>query len=189
MKTIKIKQANPQRPVVTEVNRSISGAYYGPGGLMPGHYSFYWEPLGDASLTTFFSWSGKAFDGGDVELRFHILNKRTQLSTRPWNGDAYNENSGREVDTSKPNVLSFEIREAIDANDPTQSWIYSEWILNGTVIGKATSDGVIDANGTSDTYKVPFSDTKDGGNFSMTISGGSATLTKWEYIAPLVWGD
>ena len=66
---------------------------------------------------------------------------------------------------------------------------YSEWILNGTVIGKATSDGVIDANGTSDTYKVPFSDTKDGGNFSMTISGGSATLTKWEYIAPLVWGD
>ncbi|UVV53678.1 hypothetical protein NXY15_03335 [Bacteroides thetaiotaomicron] len=48
---------------------------------------------------------------------------------------------------------------------------------------------MIDANGTSDTYKVPFSDTKDGGNFSMTISGGSATLTKWEYIAPLVWGD
>ena len=189
MKTIKIKQANPQRPVVTEVNRSISGAYYGPGGLMPGHYSFYWEPLGDASLTTFFSWSGKAFDGGDVELRFHILSKRTQLSTRPWNGDVYKENSGRDVDTSKPNVLSFEIREAIDANDPTQSWIYSEWILNGTVIGKATSDGVIDANGTSDTYKVPFSDTKDGGNFSMTISGGSATLTKWEYIAPLVWGD
>ena len=67
MKTIKIKQANPQRPVVTEVNRSISGAYYGPGGLMPGHYSFYWEPLGDASLTTFFSWSGKAFDGGTAK--------------------------------------------------------------------------------------------------------------------------
>ena len=28
-----------------------------------------------------------------------------------------------------------------------------KWILNGTVIGKATSDGVIDANGTSDTTK------------------------------------
>lgn len=189
LKTIKIKQANPQRPVVTEVNKSISGAYYGPGGLMPGHYSFYWEPLGKANLTTFFSWSGKAPDGGDVELRFHILSKQTQLSTRPWNGDVYNENSSRDVDTGKPSVLSFEIREAVDAEDPAQSWIYSEWILNDKVIGKATSDGIIDTNGTSDTYKVPFSVTQEGGNFSMKISDGSVTLTKWEYIAPLVWGD
>ncbi len=189
VKTIKIKQANPQRAEVHDVNQVLTGAYYGPGDLSVGHYNFYFEPFGSANLNLFIMWKGQADDGGNVELRFHIQGQKTVLSTRPWNGDVYNENSGRAVDTSKPNVLSFEIREAIDVTDPTKSWIYSEWILNDVVIAKATSDGVIDSNGTSDTYKVPFERTKAGTSFEMSASSGSVGFTKWEYIAPLVWGD
>lgn len=189
VKTVKIKQANPQRAEVHDMNQVLTGAYYGPGDLSVGHYNFYFEPFGNANLSLFIMWKGQADDGGNAELRFHIHNQKTVLSTRPWNGDVYTENSGHAVDTSKPNVLSFEIREAVDATDPTKSWIYSEWILNDVIIAKATSDGVIDHNGTSDTYKVPFERTKAGTSFEMSASGGSITFTKWEYIAPIVWGD
>ncbi len=188
MKTIKIKQANPQRPVVHDVNQAIT-SYSGPGGLKEGRYNFYFDPFGSANLSFFMMWAGQADDGGNVELRFHILSQKTQLSTRPWNGDVYNENSGHAVDTSISNVLTFDIKEAVDATDPTKSWIYSEWILNGVLLGKATSDGVTDANGTNDTYKIPFERTKVGANFSMSASGGNIGFIKWEYIAPLVWGD
>ena len=188
VKTIKIKQANPQRPVVHDVNQAMT-SYSGPGGLKEGRYNFYFDPFGSANLSFFMMWAGQADDGGNVELRFHILSQKTQLSTRPWNGDVYNENSGHAVDTSISNVLTFDIKEAVDATDPTKSWIYSEWILNGVLLGKATSDGVTDANGTSDTYKIPFERTKVGANFSMSASGGSIGFIKWEYIAPLVWGD
>lgn len=134
-------------------------------------------------------WNGQADDGGAVELRFHVINQKTDLSTRPWNGDVYSENSRSAVDTKKANVLSFEIQKEVDKKDPSKSWIYSEWILNGTLLGKATSDGITDGNGTGDTYKIPFERTSVGASFAMTASGGSIGFTKWEYIAPLVWGD
>ena len=188
-KKVRIKQANPQRPEVHEVNQAISGTYYGPNNLMPGHYNFYLEPFGTANLNFFMMWAGQADDGGNVELRFHVIGQKTDLSTRPWNGDVYSENSGHAVDTKKANVLSFEIQKAIDAKDPTKSWIYSEWLLNGVLIGKTTSDGITDANGSGDTYKIPFDRTNVGASFSMSASGGSIGFTKWEYIAPLVWGD
>ena len=90
------------------------------------------------------------------------------------------------VDNTITNQLSFEIQEAVDANG--NSWIYTEWILNGEVIAKATSDGITDRDGTSDNWKVPFSQAANGGTF-LIRSNGSAKLTKWEYVAPLVWGD
>lgn len=188
IKTVKFKQANPKIPVVKEVNQTVSGDYYGPGSLMPGRYNFYLEPFGNTQINFFFIWSGS---NPYAELRYHILNKKTNLSTTPWCSDVFSENSSciHSVDTSKPNVLSFDIREAVDTKDPTKSWIYTEWILNDVVIAKATSDGISDANGTSDTWKVPFDQISAGGNFLLRASGGSAVLTKWEYIAPLVWGD
>lgn len=188
VKTVKFKQANPKIPVVKELNQTISGDYYGPGSLMPGRYNFYLEPFGNTQLNFFFIWSGS---NPYAELRYHILNKKTNLSTTPWCSDVFSENGSciHNVDTSQPNVLSFEIQEVADKKDPEKSWIYTEWILNGVVIAKATSDGISDANGTSDTWKVPFDQISAGGNFLLRTSGGSAVLTKWEYIAPLVWGD
>ncbi|WP_420187645.1 BACON domain-containing protein [Bacteroides pyogenes] len=188
VKTVKFKQANPKIPVVKEVNRTISGDFYGPGGLMPGRYNFYLEPFGNTRVNLFFIWSGS---NPYAELRFHVLNKKTSLSTTPWCGDVFSENSNciRDVDTGKPNVLSFDIQKAVDPNDPSKAWIYTEWILNDVVIAKATSDGITDSNGSSDTWKVPFDQISAGGTFLLRASGGSVVFTKWEYIAPLVWGD
>lgn len=184
VKKIRFKQANPKIPVVYE-GRTISGAMYGPSGLMPGRYNFYLEPLGDANLRLFFIWNGSPY----AELRYHIIGKKTDLSTTPWCSDVFSGHSGvtKNVDTSQSHVLSLEIQEAVDAKG--NSWIYTEWILDDVVIAKATSDGISDANGTSDTWKVPFTHASQGGTFQLQSAGGNITLTKWEYVAPLVWGE
>lgn len=179
-KVVKFKQANPKVPEVHDMNVTL-GERYGPQGLMPGRYNFYLEPFGAANINLFFIW-------GSVELRYHILNKKTQLSTTPWCSDVFNESAActRDVNTDKANVLSFEIQKM---ETGTGTWVYTEWILNDEVIAKAISDGLNDVNGTSDTWKVPFEQISSGGNFLIRASGGNAIFTKWEYIAPLVWGD
>lgn len=183
VRTIKIKQANPRRPVSHD-GQVVSGDLYGPGSLMPGIYNFYVEPFGDTQINIFFIWNGDPY----AELRYHILNKKTQLSTTPWCSDVFNENSACtvSVNTAQVNVFTLDIQEI---ETETGVWIYTEWILNGQLIAKAISDGANDTTGASDNWKVPFSNAQNGGNFLFRATGGSATLTKWEYIAPLAWGD
>lgn len=180
VKTVKIKQANPQRPKVHEVNSTDTS--YGPGSLLPGRYNFYVGPLNGANMTLFFIWNGS---NPYAELRFHVTSGKTQMSTTPWCSDVFNE-SGKNfnVDSDTPHVFSFEIQERVTE---TGSWIYTEWIFDDEVKATAISDGANDENGTSDTWKVPFDQISAGGNFQ--INTGSATFQKWEYIAPLVWGD
>lgn len=185
VKKVRFKQANPKTPQTTELNKVISGDYYGPSGLMPGRYSFYLEPFGDTRVNLFWIWNGS---NPYAELRFFVVNKKTQLSTTPWCSDVFNESAActRPVNTDQPNVLTLDIQER---ETSTGKWIYTEWILNGESIVWAISDGLNEVNGTSDTWKVPFDQINAGGTFLIRTSGGSATLTKWEYIAPLVWGD
>lgn len=188
VKRVKFKQANPLIPEVHEINKTITGDAWGPQGLMPGRYNFYVGAFGNVQLNLFFMWPQS---NPYAELRFHIIDKKTKLSTTPWCGDVFpeNNNTTKDVNTDQPNVLSFNIEEAVDPDDPTQSWIYTEWLLNDTVIAKATSDGITDAKGTSDTWKIPFSEIKDGGTFLLRAIGGGISFQKWEYIAPIVWGD
>lgn len=178
-KTVKFKQANPKRPEVHNMDVTL-GTQYGPSSLMPGRYNFYFEPF-NANFELFFMW-------GDVELRFHVSDNITLLSTRPWCSDVFDDRSDcrHTVDSSQPNVLSFELQESVT---PTGSWLYTEWILNNKIIAKATSDGVSDADGTGDTWKVPFSQLSSGGTFLVRATSGSLVFTKWEYVAPLNWGD
>lgn len=181
VKTVKFKQANPQTPVVKEVNQTIIGSYSGPGNLMPGIYKFYLAPMTTKKFKLFFIW-------GDNELRYHIMDGITNLSTRPWCADVFDDRGDCRVsvDTSKPNVLSFNIAESIDAKG--KAWIFTDWILNDKSIVANISDG-IDNAGYGDTWQVPWSVAAAGGNFFMSVDGGSAILEKYEYIAPLVWGD
>lgn len=178
-KVVKFKQANPKRPEVHNEGITL-GTKYGPGSLMPGRYNFYIEPF-DADFDLFFMW-------GDVELRYHVYNKTTLLSTRPWCSDVFDDRADcrHTLDTTQPNVLSFELQERAT---PTGIWLYTEWILNDEVIAKATSDGVSDSDGTGDTWKIPFSQLSNGGTFLIRATRGSVEFTKWEYVAPLVWGD
>lgn len=180
VKQIKFKQANPQTPVVTEVNQTINGTYYGAKKLAPGLYNIYLGPVSATEFQMFVLW-------GDYELRYWIINGVTDLSTRPWCADVFSERGDcrKPVDTAKSNVLSINISESVD--EKGQSWIYTEWILNHSSIVSAISDG-FDKNGYSDTWKAPWSVAKDGGTLYIKTNG-PAQLIKYEYIAPLVWGD
>lgn len=187
VKTVKFKQANPKIPDVKNVNVTVNGNYYGPGQLMPGRYNFYYEPFTATAVNLFFIWNSNPY----AELRFHINNKKTALSTTPWSSDVFGENSSLklDVDVTKPNVLSFDIQKVADKNDPTKFWIYTEWILNDVVIAHATSNGKNNTTGFEDTWKLPFESIVEGGNFLVQTKGGSVVLKKYEYVAPLVWGE
>lgn len=187
VKEIRFKQANPKIPEVH--NGGSMGTIWGPGGLMPGRYNFFIGPFdAGTAVKLFFIWNGSVY----AELRFHLNvdgAMKTELSTTPYCNDVnvWQGNLKIPVDNTITNQLSFEIQEAVDANG--NSWVYTEWILNGEVIAKATSDGITDRDGTSDNWKVPFSIIANGGSFQIGATGGSANLAKWEYVAPLVWGD
>ena len=180
VKQVKFKQANPQIPVVTEVNQTINGSYYGAKKLTPGHYNIYVGSITATEFKMFVLW-------GDYELRYWILNGVTDLSTRPWCADVFSGRADctKAVDTTKPNVLSIDISESVDVKG--QSWIYTEWGLNSNSIVSAISDG-FDNSGYSDTWKAPWSVAKDGGTLYINTNG-PAQLIKYEFIAPLVWGD
>ncbi len=181
VKQVKFKQANPQITEVKELNQTINGSYYGPGGLAAGIYHFHVSAMSSTQFNLFFAW-------GEVELRYWIQDAKTILSTRPWCADVFAEHGSciKPVDVSKPNIFSINIVESIDSKG--QSWIYSEWMLNGTKIVSAISDGITGA-GYDDTWKVPWSATTSGASLSITTVGGSALFEKYEYIAPLVWGE
>lgn len=92
------------------------------------------------------------------------------------------------VDNTKPVKIALDIRES-EPDAGGNTWIYSEWWLNDKMIAHATSDGIADKDGVSDTWKMPFSNISAGGYFKIWAFKGSATLDKWEYTSPVVWGE
>lgn len=188
VKYVKFKQANPQIPVVTESNKTLASgeSFYGPGSLMPGRYNFYFKPFTGADINLFFIWNGST---PYAELRWHVIGGKTKLSTTPWSSNVHNDMASKDVDATQANVLSWNIEKYVDENDPTKVWIYTEWILNDVVIAKCISDGFTDGTQSSDTWKVPFDQISAGGNFMLKAVKSSVTLSKYEYIAPLEWGD
>lgn len=188
VKYVKFKQANPKIPVVTELNKTLAAgeSYYGPGSLMPGRYNFYINPFAGADINLFFMWNGST---PYAELRWHVIGGKTKLSTTPWSSNVHNDMASNTVDATQANVLSWDIQKYVDENDPTKVWIYTEWILNNEIIAKCISDGFTDGTQSSDTWKVPFDQISAGGNFMLRAVGSSVTISKYEYVAPLEWGD
>ena len=103
-----------------------------------------------------------------------------------WCSNVYNEASYCRVpvDGTKQNVLSFNIDKYTD--EKGNEWVYVEWILNDNVIAHAIADGKNDNSGTDDTFKVPYSAISVGGSIQMS---GTLTVSKWERVDHLVWGD
>ena len=186
IKTVRFKQANPKIPVVHEMNKTVKGQEWGPGSLMPGRYNFYIKSF-KGNLNLFFIWNES---NPYAELRFHVIGGKTNLSTTPWCSDVFGEKGDcvHAVDASKPNVLSFDIQKKVDETNPDKVWIYTEWILNDKVIAKCISDGKNDVSGADDTWKIPFAQIASGGNYMLKANDG-AEFTKYEYIAPLDWGE
>lgn len=185
-KTIRFKQANPPTAKEFEYDKTFSTwLQYGPEGLMPGDYTFYFDPLNQTNLNFFFSW--KKAGEPTLEMRFHIVNGTTSLSTAPWCGDISHVKV--KVDTSKELRLGINVKEAIDKTDPTKSWIYTEWVLNGEVIAKATADGICDLTGGKDSWIGAYERTETGARFLYKTEGGSARITKYAYAGPTDWGE
>ena len=181
-KRVRFKQANKPVVTTTEVNKTLSGGtWYGPNELMPARYNIYLDSY-SGNIKCFFIWNTTPY----TELRFHINDGKTQLSTTPWCSNVFNEASYCRVpvDGTKQNVLSFNIDRYTD--DKGDEWVYVEWILNDTVIAHAIADGKNDDSGTDDTFKVPYSAISVGGSIQMS---GTLTVSKWERVDHLVWGD
>ena len=181
-KRVRFKQANKPVVTTTVVNKTLSGGtWYGPNELMPARYNIYLDSY-SGNIKCFFIWNTTPY----TELRFHINDGKTQLSTTPWCSNVFNEASYCRVpvDGTKPNVLSFNIDRYTD--DKGDEWVYVEWILNDTVIAHAIADGKNDSSGTDDTFKVPYSAIAVGGSIQMS---GTLTVSKWERVDHLVWGD
>ena len=181
-KKVRFKQANKPVVTTTVVNKTLSGGtWYGPNELMPARYNIYLDSY-SGNIKCFFIWNTTPY----TELRFHINDGKTQLSTTPWCSNVFNEASYCRVpvDGTKQNVLSFNIDRYTD--EKGDEWVYAEWILNDNVIAHAIADGKNDDSGTDDTFKVPYSAISVGGSIQMS---GTLTVSKWERVDHLVWGD
>lgn len=182
VKTIRFKQANP--PVVTTnmVNKTLTGdTWYGPGDLMPARYNF-WLDSYSGDVKFFWLWNATPY----TELRYHISGGMTNLSITPWCSNVHPTAPGCKVtvDKNRQNVLSLNIEKHVDAGG--EEWMYCEWLLNDVVIAHAISDGKNDNTGADDTFKVPYSITALGANFQIS---GNLTISKWEKVDHIVWGE
>lgn len=195
VKTIRFKQASPDANRTQEGEGKVldKDGLTSEDGLPVGKYTFYLSPFTKTDcIYLYFFWQkdGKSF----AELRFWLNTSfapmKTELSCMPYCNDVnkWQNHLLVGVDNTRQVKIALDIREsAPDASGNT--WIYSEWWLNDKLIAKATSDGIADSNGVSDTWKVPYSDISNGGYFRIWAYSGSATLEKWEYTSPIVWGE
>lgn len=186
VKRIHFKQANKQIPQVKEGWKG-QGDKWLASGQRPGRYNFYFEPTGSVNIQIFYM-----IPGGDpyVEIRQYVINGKTQVGSTPWSGEAYLELERTHVDvpTSKSYVLGFDINEGSGFDPDHGSWIETKWYLNDVLYAQDVSEGM-GAGGTSDTWKVPFSRLNQNGFQILIRANAPVTLAKWEYIAPIVWGD
>ena len=194
-KTVRFKQASPaeNRTQTGEGKALDSTGLTSERGLPVGIYTFYLAPFTASDcIYLYFFWEedGKSF----AELRFWLNTShapmKTELSCMPYCNDVnkWQNNLLVGFDNTKQVKIALDIQEsAPDASGNT--WIYSEWWLNDKMIAKATSDGIADSNGVSDTWKVPFAKISSGGYFRIWAFNGSGNLEKWEYTSPIDWGE
>ena len=195
VKTIRFKQASPDanRTQSNEGKVLDAEGLRSEDGIPAGRYTFYLSPFTAADcIYLYFFWQreGTSF----AELRFWLNTTfapgKTELSCMPYCNDVnkWQNNLLVGFDSSKPVKIALDIRES-QADASGNTWIYSEWWLNDKKIAQATSDGITDRDGATDTWKVRYSDTIGTGYFKIWAFSGSADLEKWEYTSPIIWGD
>ena len=193
VKTVVFKQASPDanRTQTNDGQVLDKTGLTSQDGLPVGRYTFYLAPFTAADcIYLYFFWQkeGKSF----AELRFWLnishAPMKTELSCMPYCNDVNKWNNSLLVpfDNTKQVKIALDIRES-DPDASGNTWIYSEWWLNDVKIAQATSDGIVDRDGNTDTWKVPFSDISAGGYFKIWAFSGSATLEKWEYMSHIDW--
>lgn len=195
VKTIRFKQASPDanRTQASDGKVLDKNGLRSDDGIPAGKYTFYLSPFTASDcIYLYFFWQreGTSF----AELRFWLNTSfapmKTELSCMPYCNDVnkWQNNLLIPFDNTKQVKIALDIMESAP-DDSGNTWIYSEWWLNDKKIAHATSDGIADKDGVSDTWKTKYSDTVGTGYFRIWANSGSATLDKWEYTAPVVWGE
>lgn len=195
VKQIRFKQASPDKNRTQTSDGKVldKDGLQSDDGQPVGRYTFYLSPYTASDcIYLYFFWQkeGHSF----AELRFWLNTEfaagKTELSCMPYCNDVnkWQSNLLIPVDNTKQVKIALDIKES-EPDADGNTWIYSEWWLNDKMIAHATSDGIADKDGVSDTWKVPFSDISGGGYFRIWAFKGSATLEKWEYTSPIVWGE
>lgn len=194
-KTIRFKQASPDenRTQINDGKILDADGLRSDDGIQAGRYTFHLAPFTASDcIYLYFFWQrdGKSF----AELRFWLnttfAKDKTELSCMPYCNDVNKWQNSLLVgfDRTKPVKIAMDIREsAPDASGNT--WIYSEWWLNDVRIAHATSDGIADKDGNTDNWKALYKDTIGTGYFRIWANTGSATLDRWEYTSPVIWGE
>jgi len=197
VKTIRFKQASPDknRTQTNDGQTLDTDGLTSQEGLPVGRYTFYLSPFGASDcINLYFNWKRPDEDHTFAELRFWLNTSfapmKTEISCMPYCNDVNKWQKHLLVgfDSSRQVKIALDIRES-EPDASGNTWIYSEWWLNDVMIAHATSDGIADSNGVTDTWKVPFESITMGGYFNIKASGGSAVLEKWEYTSPIVWGE
>ena len=194
-KTIRFKQASPDanRTQTNDGKVLDADGLRSEDGIPAGKYTFYLSPFTASDcIYLYFFWQrdGKSF----AELRFWLNTSyapmKTELSCMPYCNDVnkWQKNLLAGFDNTKQVKIAMDIKES-EPDASGNTWIYSEWWLNDKRIAFATSDGIADKDGVTDTWKALYSDTIGTGYFKIWAFSGSATLEKWEYTSPIVWGD
>jgi len=196
VKTIRFKQASPDanRTQTNEGKVLDMDGLRSEDGIPAGRYTFYLSPFTVSDcIYLYFFWhrDGTSF----AELRFwlntgHQGNFKTEIGCMPYCNDVNKWKSYTIVpfDNTRQVKFAMDIKESAPDTEGN-TWLYSEWWLGDKMIAKATSDGIVDADGKTDNWKTRFSDTVGTGYFRIWANKGSATLEKWEYTAPIVWGE
>ena len=109
----------------------------------PARYDFYVDSFsGDFTFFWIMKECGKIKDDGsgdynNAELRYHVKDGKTDISTSPYSGSSGVQLS---VDGTRQNVLSINITPYTDTDGTV--WAQCDWILNGNTIYSIVCDGV-----------------------------------------------
>ena len=195
VKKVRFKQASP------DVNRTQTheGCTIDQAGMTSsegqpaGRYTFWFAPFDTSvEIRTYFIW--KESGSSIAELRFWLNTEAapgaTELSCTPYCNDVnkWQNKLKIPVDMSNTVKIALDIMES-DPDSSGQTWIYSQWLLDDVLIAQATSDGIVDRDGNTDDWKMPYDRVRSGGSIWICTMQGTAELEKWEYTSPIVWGE
>lgn len=142
-------------------------AHLGPGaarmvrsGFRPGLYTFsILETSEDANPSLWF-----VTDDGH-EIRYHIGEGSTQISSNPWGAGIGNKS----YDMKKPHVIALDM----SLDEISNKYFYCTWYLDGEVVCSSTVETMYNTS-----FTVYF------GNMA-----GSARYDWYEYTPPIEWGE
>lgn len=190
IKQVKFRQINAPFVQTKTLNKAIGSGGYVEQNLSYGEYHFFMKPPmklpGQFQISLRWEW------GGTYYVQYNLTDGVAAGLTSPWNSPVNMEETGyhRPVDTNKENSIGFKIEQGRpDFVDPsTQKPIANFiWYVNKEPVVSLQDVPHIIISGLlwENIVNTPASLNM----FYRGSDGGSIFVEKYEYIAPLDWGE